>query len=100
MDFIFSYVYKFLGNYLGVKRGLPASAKTLIWMISLYDFSYAIASLFLNVFLFRQKNDWGVAIPFNLVQFVLVPVAFWLGGILSPRFGHRVSYQLGFIFHA
>ncbi|HJT24907.1 MAG TPA: hypothetical protein VJ873_10035, partial [bacterium] len=100
MDSIFSYVYRFLGNYLGVKRELPASAKTLIWMIGLYDFSYAIASVFLNVFLFRQNEDWNVVISFNLLQFVLIPLGFWFGGVLSPRFGHRLSYQLGFIFHA
>lgn len=100
MDFIFSYVYRFLGNYLGVRRKLPASAKTLIWMIGLYDFSYAIASVFLNVFLFRQNEDWNVVISFNLLQFLLIPVGFWFGGVFSPRFGHRLSYQLGFIFHA
>ncbi len=100
MDFIFSYVYKFLGHYLGVKKQLPPSAKTLIWMIGLYDFSYAIASVFFNVFLFRQKEDWNVVISFNILQFALIPAAFWIGGVLSPRFGHRLSYQLGFIFHA
>ena len=100
MDFLFSYVYKFLGNYLGVKRELPASARTLVWMIGLYDFSYAIASVFLSLFLFRQNQDWNVVISFNLIQFALIPLGFWVGGSLSPRFGHRLSYQLGFIFHA
>jgi MFS family permease len=100
MDFIFSYVYKFLGYYLGVKRDLPPSAKTLSWMIALYDFSFAIATIFINVFLYRQNHSWNGVITFNVIQFLLVPLAFWLGGSLSPRFGHRLSYQLGFIFHA
>src|ERR1039458_4296164 len=100
MDFIFSFVYKFLGLYLGVKRTLPPSAKTLIWMIGLYDFSFAISTVFINVFLFRKNDDWNVVLAFNMVQFVFVPIGFWLGGILSPRFGHRASYQLGFVFHA
>src|SRR5208282_6720571 len=42
-------------------------------------------------------QDWNVVLPFNLIQFFLIPVGFWLGGALSPRFGHRISYQLGFI---
>lgn len=100
MDFIFSYVYKFLGYYMGVKRDLPPSAKTLIWMIGLYDFSLALSIAFINVFLFRRNDGWNVVIVFNIVQFAFVPIGFWLGGILSPRFGHRFSYQLGFIFHA
>jgi len=97
MDLFFSFIYKFLAKFLGVRRHLPANAKTLIWMIALYDFTFVIPSTFLNVFLFRQGQDWNVVLPFNLVQFFLIPVGFWLGGALSPRFGHRISYQLGFI---
>lgn len=100
MDFLFSCVYRFLGNYLGVKRSLPPSSKTLIWMIGLYDFSFSIATIFINVFLFRQNDDWNAVLAFNMIQFVFVPLGFWLGGALSPRFGHRTSYQLGFVFHA
>jgi MFS transporter, YQGE family, putative transporter len=99
LDLIFSYIYKFLGRYLGVSRHLPQNAKTLIWMIGLYDFSFVVASVFINVFLFRN-NGWHVVLVFNMVQFALVMPAFWMGGALSPRFGHRLSYQLGFIFYA
>ncbi len=98
MDLFFSYIYKFLARFLGVRRQLPSNAKTLIWMIGLYDFTFALSSVFINVFLFRRHDAWNVVLPFNLIQFVFVPVGFWVGGILSPRFGHRISYQLGFIF--
>jgi YQGE family putative transporter len=100
MDLFFSYIYKFLARFFGVRRHLPENAKTLIWMIALYDFTFALSSPFINVFLFRQHDDWNVALSFNVVQFVFVPIGFWIGGVLSPRFGHRVSYQLGFIFYS
>ncbi len=99
MDLFFSYIYKFLARFLGVRKQLPDNAKTLIWMIALYDFTFALSYAFINVFLFRQHQDWNVIVPFNLVQFIFIPIGFWVGGALSPRFGHRLSYQLGFLFY-
>jgi YQGE family putative transporter len=100
LELFFSYIYKFLDKFLGVRKHLPNNAKTLIWMIALYDFTFALSSVFINVFLFRQHQDWNVVLPFNIIQFVFVPVGFWVGGALSPRFGHRISYQLGFFFYS
>ncbi len=100
MDLFFSYIYKFLARFLGVRRHLPSSTKTLIWMIGLYDFTFALSSVFINVFLFRRHDDWNVVLPFNLIQFIFVPLGFWVGGFLSPMFGHRISYQLGFVFQS
>ncbi len=99
-DLFFSYVYRFLHRYLGVRRPLSDKEKTLAWMFSLYDFNYALSSLFLNVFLFKKHQDFQTVGLFNLTQFAIIAPAFWLGGHLSKKFGNLLSYQLGFVFSA
>ena len=100
MEFIFSHIYRFLGRYLGVRRPLSPKEKTLAWMFSLYDFNYALSSLFMNVFLFKAHEDWKVVGFFNLTQFAVIAPAFWIGGHLSKKWGNLLSYQLGFFFNA
>ena len=99
-DLFFSYVYRFLHRYLGVRRPLSDKEKTLAWMFSLYDFNYALSAIFMNVFLFKKHEDFHVVGLFNLTQFAVIAPAFWLGGHLSKRFGNLLSYQLGFVFNA
>ncbi|HUO57849.1 MAG TPA: hypothetical protein VMV05_06695 [bacterium] len=99
-DLFFSYVYKFLHQYLGVRRPLSQREKTLAWMFSLYDFNYTLSGIFLTVFLFKKNHDLGIPVLFYLTQFTAIVPAFWLGGHLSKRFGNLLSYQLGFAFNA
>jgi YQGE family putative transporter len=99
-DLFFSYVYRFLHRYLGVKRPLSDKEKTLAWMFSLYDFNYALSAIFVNVFLFRKSENFHAVGLFNLTQFAVIAPAFWMGGHLSKRFGNLLSYQLGFVFSA
>ncbi len=99
-DLFFSYVYQFLHRYLGVRRPLSPKEKTLAWMFSLYDFNYTLSNVFLNVFLYKEHQDFKAAGLFNLVQFTVIAPAFWIGGHLSKKFGNVLSYQLGFVFSA
>ncbi len=99
-DLFFSYVYQFLHRYLGVRRPLSQKEKTLAWMFSLYDFNYALSSVFINIFLFKKNDDLKTVVYFNLTQFAVIAPAFWIGGHLSKRWGNLLSYQLGFVFSA
>ncbi len=87
----------FLNHFAG---RLSAPERKLVWMIGLYDFTYALSSVFVNVFLFRQGNDWKVVGLFNLSQFIFIIPAFTGGGYLARRFSYLRSYQLGFVFNA
>jgi MFS transporter, YQGE family, putative transporter len=99
-DFIFNSLHPFLRRALGVHRNLPERAQSLIWMIALYDFTFALSNVFINVFLFRGNDDWSVVINFNIVQFFFVMVSFVIGGYLANRHRYLLSYQLGFLFTA
>ena len=99
-DIFFSYVYRFLRRYLGMRRHLPKSARTLIWMIGLYDFNFALSSVFINIFLFKKQGDWETVGFYNLAMYAAIVPAFWLGGHLSKKWGDWVPYQLGFGFNA
>jgi YQGE family putative transporter len=100
LEWFFSYVYRFMHRFLGVRRPLSAQEKTLAWMFSLYDFNYALSVIFINVFLFKKHDDLKIPVFFNLTQFAVIAPAFWIGGHLSKRWGHLLSYQLGFAFSA
>ena len=99
-DVFFSYVYRFLKSYLGMSRHLPQSARTLIWMIALYDFNFALSSVFINLFLFKEQGNWETVGFYNLAMYAAIMPAFWLGGHLSKKWGDWVPYQLGFGFNA
>ena len=79
---------------------LSAPERKLVWMIGLYDFTYALSSVFVNVFLFRKGNDWGPVDIYNLSMFIFIVPAFTLGGYLARRLSYLRSYQLGFVFNA
>lgn len=99
-DLFFSYVYRFLHRFLGVRRPLSQQEKTLAWMFSFYDFNYALSGVFVNIFLFKRHDDFKTVVLFNLTQYAVIAPAFWIGGHLSKRWGHLFSYQLGFVFSA
>jgi MFS transporter, YQGE family, putative transporter len=99
-DLFFSYVYRFMHRFLGVKRPLSPQEKTLAWMFSFYDFNYALSGVFINIFLFKRHDDLRTVVLFNLTQYAVILPAFWIGGHLSKRWGHLLSYQLGFVFSA
>ena len=80
MDFIFSYVFQFFKRFLGTRDSLPENSKNLIWLIGLYDFNFALSSVFTNIFLFKKKDDWDTVELFNLVMYAAILLAFWAGG--------------------
>lgn len=79
---------------------MPDNAKTLIWMIGLYDFNFALSSVFINIFLFKKHDDWMPVELYNLVMYATIMLAFWVGGHLAKRLSHLLPYQLGFAFNA
>jgi len=100
LDFIFGYVVQFLRRYLGTRHQLPDNTKTLIWLIALYDFNFALSSVFTNIFLFKKKDDWDTVELFNMVMYAAIMLAFWVGGHLSRKVSHLLPYRLGFVFNA
>jgi len=99
-DLFFSYVYRFLTRYLGVRRQMSGDAKTIVALIGVYDFTFSISSLFINIFLFRNHDDLAIPAYYNLTSYVTIMVAFWIGGHISQRWSHLISYQLGLGFNA
>ena len=100
MDFIFFYVFQFFKRFLGTRDSLPENSKNLIWLIGLYDFNFALSSVFTNIFLFKKQDDWDTVELFNLVMYAAILLAFWAGGHLAKRVNHLLPYRLGFVFNA
>ncbi len=100
MDFLLTTISNFLNRYLGINRPLPDKAKTLVWMIALYDFSFALSSVFINIYLYKKDDDLSIPGWFNLSSYVTIVGGFWIGTHLSQKYRHLLSYQLGLICNA
>lgn len=100
MDLLLKKTYGFLKRTLSAKRSLPESSKTLIWMIGIYDFNFALSSVFINIFLFKRDQDWDAVELYNMTMYATIMLAFWIGGHLAKKVSHLLPYQLGFAFNA
>lgn len=99
MNWLYYWTFIFLRRGLQLKRILPAPARRLAFMVALYDFTFALSTTFLNVYLFRG-GDWNVVSHYNGAAFCVIPMAFVLGGIWGKKSGFRRPYQMGLILHA
>jgi MFS transporter, YQGE family, putative transporter len=99
-DLLFGNFYRFMRRHLGSGRPMGDQPRALAAMSGLYEFNFALSSVFINIFLFRDKDDWWVVGVYNLTQYVAIVPAFFAGGYLARRFGHVLSFRLGFLFNA
>ncbi len=98
LNTVFRFLYHILRRYLGVKGDLPKAARRLAWMAALFEFTMAFSNVFLNVYLFKGKDDWGPVTHYNLAAFFVIPVVFALGGMVARK-GHRLfPYRAGLVF--
>lgn len=97
---ILNWITSFLKRHLGLHRRLPEKAKTLVWMIAFYDFSFALSSVFINIYLFKGHDDLTIPGWFNFASYVAIVMAFVIGAHLSVKWNHLLPYQMGLIFNA
>lgn len=70
-------------------------AKILLVMSSLFTFGMGLSGIFVNVFFWKQTNDFIVIAVYNLIQYIVTPMAFLLGGILAKRKNGILSLRIG-----
>lgn len=75
-------------------------AKTLLLVSTLFTFAMGLSNIFVNVFFWRQTNDFNVIIIYNLTHYIVIPIMFVVGGILSKRKNGIWSLRLGLLAYA
>ncbi len=58
-------------------------------------FSNAVSTVFVSMYLYRGLDSIAALTVFNLGQFVLMPLGFYLAALVARRFGNRSSMALG-----
>ena len=81
-------------------KNLPKKAQELLISFFFYSTAYPIISVFINAFIW--KNDYNISylIFFRIGQFLVVPLAFIIGGILLRVAKINTLYFIGAIFIA
>lgn len=74
---------------------LDSQAQLLILMNTLYLTSIAFSNTFVNIYLWKIKNDFTLIGVFNLLTFTAMPVAFYLGGKIVKKVDRVISIRIG-----
>lgn len=76
---------------------LGKDAITALIIHSCFQFGASMSGLFLNLYLWRLTEDLAVNGVYNIVVFLITPIAFALGGWISKRKDRMVTYRLGIV---
>ncbi|MFP4466003.1 MAG: MFS transporter [Candidatus Goldiibacteriota bacterium] len=72
----------------------------LILITVLFTLGMVFSDVFVNIYIWRLKNNFPLIITYMLSTFCVVPVIFYLMGHLARRTDRVNIYKLGLIFHA
>lgn len=85
-----------LGNKLEVDRELLL----LLLIGGLYSLAIFLSNTFVNIYLWRQSNDYLAIAFYNLSVYVMQPLTFILAGQLAKKFDRTIVLRLGVSFLA
>jgi YQGE family putative transporter len=78
-------------------------AKVLLLVNTLFTFAMGLSNIFVNVFFWKQTNDFKVIVVYNMMHYIVIPIIFIFAGIIAKtkngiwplRFG-LLAYALFF----
>ncbi len=79
---------------------LSRQARLLLAMNGLFMAAAALSNTFVNVYLWKMKNDYVMIGFYNLMLYVTMPLVFILGGYLVKKVDRVISIRLGVAFMA
>lgn len=76
------------------------NAKVLLVTSALFALSMGLSSIFINVFFWRETNNFIVIALYNLIINVTTPITFLFAGMLSKKKNEIWSLRLGLLIYA
>src|SRR5438270_510986 len=67
-------------------KKLRHDTQKLLYSIFLFNLIGPMLGLFINAFLWRQSHDVTLIAFYNLIIFIIIPVGFYLNGLLLKKF--------------
>lgn len=75
-------------------------AKILLLMSVLFTFAMGLSSIFVNIFFWKQTNNFIVIVVYNLMQYIITPITFIIAGILAKKKNGIWSLRIGLLVFA
>lgn len=72
-------------------------AKLLLLVSGLFTFAMGLSSAFVNIFFWRQTNNFKLIVIYNMIQYVVTPLIFILGGMLAKKKNGIWPMRLGLL---
>lgn len=76
------------------------NAKILLMVSALYTLAMGLSNIFINVFFWRETNNFIVVATYNLIIHIVTPLVFILAGILSKSKNGIWSMRLGLLIYS
>jgi len=76
------------------------NAKTLLILSTLFTFGMGLSNIFVNVFFWRQTNDFKIIVIYNMTHYIVIPMIFLLGGIIAKKKNGIWPLRLGLLAYA
>lgn len=75
-------------------------AKLLLTISAMFTFAMGLSGIFINIFFWKQTNDFKVIVTYNLIQYIVIPITFIGAGIVSKRKNGIWSLRVGMLAYA
>lgn len=84
----------------GSRSSLTKDAKLLLAVQALMSLGYTLSNTFVNIFLWKIRQDYRIIGQFNMAEFVFIPLTFMAAGWLAKKRDLMAPLRLGILFHA
>ncbi|MFZ5353586.1 MAG: MFS transporter [Bacillota bacterium] len=75
-------------------------AKLLLVISALYTFAMGLSGIFVNVYFWKQTNDFKVIVLYNMIHYIATPIAFITGGAIAKKRNGIWSLRLGLLLYS
>lgn len=79
---------------------MSKEAKILLVISALFTFAMGLSNIFVNVFFWKQTNEYGVIAIYHLMHYIATPVAFILAGVLAKGKNGIWALRIGLLTYA
>jgi YQGE family putative transporter len=77
---------------------MSSKAKIMLVVSALFTLAMGLSNVFVNIFLWKNSNDFVLVANYNLMHYIFVPTTFIFAGWLSKKYNGIWSLRLGIIF--
>ena len=79
---------------------MSREAKILLAISALFTFAMGLSNIFVNIFFWKQTNDYVVIALYNLTHYIATPITFIIAGVLAKRKNGIWALRIGLLTYA